>query len=373
MKRVIQFTKLRFLMIILSLLLIIGGAMGYFVRGGFNLGIDFTAGLTEQIQITPGTAEASIDQVRSSLADLGDFDLQVVGNPENQEFIVKVRAPSDDKSFQERMERQIFTLLADAFDAENVQVKQSDFIGPRYSKDLAVQTVSIVLVALVLILLYTAFRFKFTFAVAAVICLIHDVLVMMGVLAVFQLEVTTTTVAAILTIIGYSLNDTIVIFDRIRENQSLLRDAEFGLIVNTSITQSLSRTLLTSLTTLFAVVAIYIFATSSIRDFGLNLIIGVVVGTYSTIFIASPIVLGWQRSIDKRRKRRDVQRYGRGTPSLPHAAAAASGAPAAKPAEAAPVGGPAEEESEVRTRVAVTRTQPSRHKPSGKKKKKKKK
>jgi preprotein translocase subunit SecF len=360
MKRVIQFTKLRFLMIILSLLLIIGGAMGYFLRGGFNLGIDFTAGLTEQIQITPGAAEASIDKVRASLAGLGDFDIQVVGSPANQEFIVKVRAPADDKGFQERMERQIFSLLAESFDSENVQVKQSDFIGPRYSKDLAVQTVSIVLVALVLILLYTAFRFHFTFATAAVICLIHDVLVMLGVLAVFQLEVTTTTVAAILTIIGYSLNDTIVIFDRIRENQSLLRDTEFGVIVNTSITQSLSRTLLTSLTTLFAVVAIFIFATSSIRDFGLNLIIGVVVGTYSTIFIASPIVLGWQRSIDKRHRRRDVQRYGRGTPaaSLPQAALAAGEHAAA--------------ESDLRSKVAVTRTQPSRTKVSGKKKKKKK-
>ncbi len=358
MKRVIQFTKLRFLMIILSLLLIIGGAMGYFLRGGFNLGIDFTAGLSEQIQITPGTADASIDKVRESLAGLGDFDLQVVGNPAAQEFIVKVRAPDDDKSFQERMERQIFSLLTESFGSENVQVKQSDFIGPRYSKDLAVQTVSIVLVALVLILLYTAFRFHFTFATAAVICLIHDVLVMLGVLAVFQLEVTTTTVAAILTIIGYSLNDTIVIFDRIRENQSLLRDTEIGVIVNTSITQSLSRTLLTSLTTLFAVVAIFIFATSSIRDFGLNLIIGVVVGTYSTIFIASPIVLGWQRSIEKRHKRRDVQRYGRGTASLPQAAVA--------------VGEQAAAESEMRSKVAVTRTQPSRTKASGKKKKKKK-
>jgi preprotein translocase subunit SecF len=114
-----------------------------------------------------------------------------------------------------------------------------------------------------------------------------------------------------MTIIGYSLNDTIVIFDRVRENQELMRDSDLAVILNTSITQSMSRTLLTSLTTLLAVATIFIFGTGDIRNFALNLMVGVVVGTYSTIFIASPIVLSWTRTMDRRRRRRDVQLYGR--------------------------------------------------------------
>lgn len=314
MKKVIQFTRVRWIMISLSVLLILGGLVGYFIRGGFNLGIDYTAGLTQHIQIDPQAATASIEAVRVALSAVDKMDLQSIGPAADQEFVVKIIAPpaedSEAKSFQARQEAQIIELLADAFGRENVEVKQSDFVGPRYSQNLVGQTISIVLVALTLILLYTAFRFHFIFATAAVICLIHDVLFMAGVLAVFRLEFTTTTVAAMMTIIGYSLNDTIVIFDRVRENRGLMRDSSLQTIINTSITQSLSRTLLTSLTTLMAVLAIYIFGTGSIKSFALNLIIGVVVGTYSTVFIASPIVLGWQNVIDRRRRTKDIQKYG---------------------------------------------------------------
>jgi preprotein translocase subunit SecF len=136
--------------------------------------------------------------------------------------------------------------------------------------------------------------------VSAISALVHDVAVMIGVIGTFQIEVNTATIAAVLTIIGYSLNDTIVIFDRIRENQNLLREKDFERVVNISITQSLGRTLITSLTTLLAVVAIYIFGTGVIKIFALNLIIGVVVGTYSSIFIASPILLKWVSTVKKR-------------------------------------------------------------------------
>ncbi len=393
MKRVILFTKVRALMIVSSLLLILAGGVGLYLKGGFNLGIDFTAGLSQQIQIKPQAAAARIEDVRSSLSGIGKLDIQTVGRPENQEFIIKVIAPADTKYFQERMENRILELLSESFGEGNVVIKQSDFVGPRYSQELVGQTISIILVALVLILLYTAFRFHFIYATAAVICLIHDVLIMFGVLAVFQFEVTTTTIAAILTIIGYSLNDTIVIFDRIRENRSLMRDADLEIIINTSITQSLGRTVLTSLTTLLAVAAIYVFGTGTIRAFALNLIIGVVVGTYSTVFIASPIVLGWQRLIEKRRKKRDVQKFGR-MPSVPSKerlkealpAESAPGITAPEPAKAheptkapEPASQAREERAGVRdeearkpgAKVSVTRVQPSRKKPGKKKKKKK--
>lgn len=359
MKRVINFTKMRFLMISLSLLFIIAGGVGFYMRDGFNLGIDFTAGLSQQIRINPVGADAPIEKVRQAMSGIEGLNLQAIGDPDNQEFIVKVQAPQDDRDFQEKMEMRIFDSLAEEFGRANIEVRQTDFVGPRYSEDLIGQAISITMVALVLILMYTAFRFHFIFAMAAVICLLHDVAIMLGVLAVFQLEVTTTTAAAILTIIGYSLNDTIVIFDRVRENRSLMRDADLVTIINTSITQSLGRTILTSLTTLIAVVSVYIFGTGEIRSFALNLIIGVVVGTYSTIFIASSIVLGWQRAIERRRRAIELKKFGR----LP----ARSAAPKVEekvPAIETPA--PVEPGSE-RAAIAVTRSQPVRKKRKRKK------
>jgi preprotein translocase subunit SecF len=371
MKRIINFLKLRFLMIAISLLLIAAGITGYFLRGGLNFGIDFTAGLGHQTKIYPFAEQVGIADLRNALSEIEGVSLQVVGRPTEQQFTIKVIAPEEDPRFQNRMEAKLAELLGDSFGLENVEVQASDFVGPRYSRELAGQTVSIVLVAMLLILIYTTFRFRIHYATAAVLCLVHDTLIMMGVIAVFQLEMTTTTIAAVMTIIGYSLNDTIVIFDRVRENRALMRDADLAVILNTSITQSMGRTVLTSLTTLLAVVTIYIFGTGDIKNFALSLIVGVVVGTYSTVFIASPIVLGWSRLVDRRRKRRDVQLYGR-------QAVAPASQPAAQREQASPreiaqqesgpeAGREQPREAEPKAPVHVTRVQPS------KKKKKKKK
>lgn len=407
MKRVINFSRYRLIMLILSGCLILAGLAGLYIRGGLNLGIDFKGGLTEQIQIvpvaftvgyngegfaelsitdgilnlsiqTPGTSEpeqlsfdfqtyrtigvladllsrietlevsvltnaeasterilpketpvaidetavsvnillsaedeifASIGRVRETLSDLEKFTIQVIGDPRNQEFIIRAEVDTDDRDFQEKMESRIFNLLGNAFGSESVVLKKSDFVGPRFSQDLAEQSISLTAVALALILIYISIRFRFIYAVAAIIALVHDVAIMLGVFGAFQLEVTTTTIAAVLTIVGYSLNDTIVIFDRVRENSSLLRDSELESIINTSITQSLSRTLITSLTTLLVVVAIFIFGTGEIRAFALALIIGIVTGTYSSIFIASPTILGWQMALERKIRLKEAQKY----------------------------------------------------------------
>ncbi len=360
MRRTINFLGLRFVMITISLLLIAAGITGYFLRGGLNFGIDFTAGLVQQIRIDPAAVSVDIAEVRDALSEIDGVDLQVVGPPASQSFSVKVIVPGEDPSFQTRMEDRLSELLGEAFGAENLEIQSSDFVGPRYSKELAGQTVSIVLVAMLLILIYTTFRFKIRYATAAVLCLIHDTLIMMGVIAVFRLEVTTITVAAIMTIIGYSLNDTIVIFDRVRENQDLMRDSDLAVILNTSITQSMGRTLLTSLTTLLAVATIFIFGTGDIKNFALSLMVGVVVGTYSTVFIASPVVLGWSRLADRRRKRRDIQMYGRQaaapSPQTRHEEAA-SAKTAAEGKEHA-----RQEPSGPKAPVKVTRVQPTRKK-----------
>ena len=235
---------------------------------------------------------------------------------------------------QQATEARIFELLAAAFGADRITIVQTDFVGPTFSRLLGEQAVWLITVAFALIFVYILFRFRAAFAVGALLALIHDIAIMLGVLGTLQLEISTATIAAVLTIVGYSLNDTIVIFDRIRENDTLMRDANADLVINTSITQSLARTLITSLTTLLAVLAIYLFSTSSIKTFALSLMIGVVVGTYSSMFVAAPTVLIW-RQVLARRSRPVAQ------PTPPGTAAGA----AAQPAPIAPAAAPASGDS----------------------------
>ena len=403
MTRIIHFTKYRFLMITISVVLIVSGIVGTIVRGGFNLGIDFQAGLSQRIQIArpgfsitytgtdtvsldisggvlrievrgeegvetfpfsleeyntigalseglaridglsvalqaepsaptsgfvtgmslPATLEAkpttihlmenratpvSIEQVRTALAPLGSTQIQMVGKQAAQEYLVRVKDETGSRKTE--LENEILKLMEGAFGAGNIIVKQSDYVGAKVSKDIASQTFYLTALALVLILVYIWFRFKLAYAVAAIIALIHDVSFMLGVIGTFQLEVSTGTIAAVLTIIGYSLNDTIVIFDRIRENVGLMRESDLVTVIDTSISQSLSRTLMTSLTTLIAVLALFVFGTGMIKEFSFNLIVGIVVGTYSSIFIASPIFLGWVNQSKKRKRIKDERMYG---------------------------------------------------------------
>jgi preprotein translocase subunit SecF len=241
-----------------------------------------------------------IQQIRDALDTLDNPQVQVVGTAFYQEYLVRVEDPSGDK--KDQLERDIRRLLEESFGDGSVVIKSSEYVGPRFSQTLAQQSFSLTLLALVLILIYIWFRFQFGYAISAIVALTHDVLVMLGFIGATQLEVSTTTIAAVLTIIGYSLNDTIVIFDRIRENEGLLQGRDIEDIINISITQSLSRTLITSLTTLLAVTALYTFGTGAIKDFALNLIVGIIVGTYSSVFVASPMLLGWRRSREKRKR-----------------------------------------------------------------------
>ncbi|NQT59490.1 MAG: protein translocase subunit SecF [Bacteroidetes bacterium] len=242
----------------------------------------------------------SIDEVREALNELsGSLQVQIVGDAYLQEF--QIRVATDSEGTKEDLEAQIFSLIEGSFGTDNVIVKQSDYVGPKFSNLLTYRSIIMVVVALALIMAYIWIRFHFASALAAIAALTHDILIMIGFIAVFRLEVTTTTIAAVLTIIGYSLNDTIVVFDRIRENAKLLRGTKFERVVNISITQSLSRTLITSFTTLLAVLPLFIFAKGTIQLFALNLIVGIVVGTYSSIFIASPVLLALTNARLKRK------------------------------------------------------------------------
>ncbi len=302
MKGVIDFLKYRIPFLALSLVVIVAGLAITISHDGFNLGVDFQAGLRHQVQIDPDETSVTIDQVRESLASITGAQVQGVGSAEEQRFSIRVIAEEADERVASELAADVMSILRNAFGDDAVLEESSNFVGPGFSAALARQTFLLTAVALVLILVYVWVRFRLAYAIGAIAPLLHDVAFMLVFIGAFQIEVSTATVAAVLTVIGYSLNDTIVIFDRIRENESLMRNAGFYEVVNTSITQSMTRTVITSFTTLLAVGAIFIFATGTIQDFALNLIVGVLVGTYSSIYIASPVLLALQRKLRSKRE-----------------------------------------------------------------------
>jgi len=292
-KKAIPFSKLRFFMYGLSIVMIVVVWAGTVVRGGFNLGIDFKPGLSETVQLTVGNPEVS--DVRAALKGSDhDFTVQPVGDPSLHQFQLRAVAAADEAkvaNLQAVISGKAKAALEAKFGVDSVKVLQTEFIGPSLSNELVIQTTWIALAAIIAILLYIWLRFKFAYALAAIISLIHDPIFVLGLIGTVQMEVSTATIAVILTIIGYSLNDTIVVFDRIRENLRLHQSMNPYELIDLAITQTLSRTIVSSLTVLLSMVAVYVFTTGSIHDFALALIIGVVVGTYSSIFIAAPLMV----------------------------------------------------------------------------------
>jgi preprotein translocase subunit SecF len=279
--------------------LITGFWAGTYMQDWFNFGIDFRAGLSLQVQITGVDADQST--VKDAITGFVNVpQVQQIGDVASGRYIIRVGEERDMDNFKDQAESLIVGSLKSTFGSTNVIVESSQFVGARFAGNLATSTLWLTLSALALILVYIWIRFKFAYAISAIAAIFHDVLFLSGLIGLFQLEVSTATVAAVLTIIGYSLNDTIVIFDRIRENVGLVKDKHFQEIIDQSISQSVSRTLITSLTTLNAVVAIFVFSTGTIKDFALDLIVGVMVGTYSSIFIASTILLSMHNRHSKK-------------------------------------------------------------------------
>lgn len=289
-RRVITFISFGNVAIIVSLVIIVAGGVAIYLFGGLALGIDFQSGVSLQVQFR-ATPPPTAEEVRTALDDFGVVSVQRITNISGRYVIKSDLAGEGDSATANALQQRLYI----EFDGEeNVEVLEVAFIGPRYSSSIARQSIILTISALALILIYIWIRFRLHYAVSAVVALVHDVLMTIVFLGVTRVELSTTTVAAILTIIGYSLNDTVVIFDRIRENSAIYkRDIAFHEIANTSIRQSLSRTLITSITTLLAVSAIYVFSTGSIQDFALCMIFGVVVGTYSSICVASPVLVSW--------------------------------------------------------------------------------
>ncbi len=288
-KKVIPFVRWRIWAFTLSLAVIGSGVAMYFVKGGFKLGIDFAGGVRVEVRIN--SDKATLDRVRELLvkSKLGK-EVTSIGDPKEHGFLISLGP-----EYAEGGSEKVIGVLKKEFGDENVEVRMSEVVGPLIGKDFARRAVYLSLAVSLLILLYIAVRFDFVFGVGAVLALIHDLFVMLTAVLFFNMEFSITVVAAILTILGYSINDTIVVYDRIRENYELNPDEDYSHLINKSITQSLSRTIITSLTTLFVVLALYLFGGYVLKDFSLSLIVGIVSGTYSSIFIASPLVYEWKK------------------------------------------------------------------------------
>ena len=278
--------KIKAAMIISGIVILIG--LGSIViSGGLKYGIDFAGGTLVQLQFK---SPPDIEVIRDGLKTigLGESTIQEFGS--KKDILIKVER-SEEKL--EAVGAMVKRSLSGKFHFDDIIVERVEMVGPKVGRDLREKAVLSILYAIIGIVIYISWRFEFQYAIAAIIALMHDVLVTMGAFSILDKEFTLVIVAAFLTIIGYSLNDTIVVFDRIRENLRRKGKRSLSEIINSSINQTLSRTLLTSGTTLLVVLALFFFGGEIIHDFSFALLVGVFVGTYSSIFIASVFLVYW--------------------------------------------------------------------------------
>jgi preprotein translocase subunit SecF len=283
-KQTIDFMGKRQIAMVFSLVLI-AIAVGSLVVRGLSLGIDFTGGTLIEI----GYGEpADLENVRKALVDAGygDSSVQQFGTPRD----VLIRLASSADADSARLSNEVFAALSKAAGSE-VELRRVEFVGPQVGDELAEDGALAVLVALIAILMYVAMRFEWRFALGSVIALVHDVVIVVGLFALLQIEFDLPVLAAVLAVIGYSLNDTIVVFDRIRENFRKMRKGEPTEIVNRSLNETLSRTLVTSLTTILVLLALFFLGGEIIHGFAFALLVGVLTGTYSSIYVASTSIL----------------------------------------------------------------------------------
>jgi preprotein translocase subunit SecF len=286
----IDFMGKRFIGLGLSAVLVLLGIFAFLQiwMGHAKMGIEFTGGTAVTLDFDQAVP---IDQARALLAQNGFSDAQLQDIKGTNQLYIRVKLTEE----SEQVSARIQTLFEQSFGASNPRVISTEFIGPTIGRELRDKAIWAVIFSTIGFLVYIAFRFDFKFGVAAAIATFHDVFAVLGLSWALGMEFTLLIITALLTIAGYSLTDTVVVFDRIRENLKKHQRDPLIKIINDALNQVLSRTILTSLTTLLAVVVLYLFGGPVLRDFALVLIIGVIVGTYSSIFIASPILLMWRR------------------------------------------------------------------------------
>lgn len=244
-------------------------------------------------------SDITIDQVRSALSSIEGVRIQTVGAAADQVFQIRAAVPEGET--QDSMTSKVNDALSAAFGANNTVVLQSDFVGPKYSSSLVSGSLAAVAVALALVLVYIWVRFRFAYALSSILALCHDVILMFSFICLMRFEVSSTTVAAALTLIGYSLNNTIVVFDRVRENVKLYPDETRSQLINQAVTQSWTRTMYSTITTLVAILPLAFLSTGDVQLFAIEMIFGLVVGTFSSNFLA-PVFFVWLSNGEDKRK-----------------------------------------------------------------------
>ncbi|RTJ58201.1 protein translocase subunit SecF [Campylobacter jejuni] len=316
-KKIYDFMRMRFTAISLSFILFFGSIYLLWDKG-LQYGIDFSGGTLVQLKYENA---APITQIREILENQGTFqNLSVTEFGSNKELTIRFLGSNDNVSND--IGEHISTLLKDT---GKFEVRRADVVGPKVGDELRNKGLMAIAVSLIAILIYIALRFEWRFALAAIISEIHDVVITLGAISLFKIDVNLDTLAAVLTVLGYSLNDTIIIFDRIREGIKTSKKTELAPIINESVSATLSRTVLTSGLTLATVVILYFFGGEMIQGFSLTLIVGIIAGTLSSIFVASPTLLWFKfsvlefrnKEIEKVKRKQDKERnramYEKGT------------------------------------------------------------
>ncbi len=307
-KKIYDFMRMRFAAISLSFILFFGSIYLLWDRG-LQYGIDFSGGTLVQLKYENA---APITQIREILEKQGTFqNLSVTEFGSNEEVTIRFLGSNDNVSND--IGEHISTLLKDT---GKFEVRRADVVGPKVGDELRNKGLMAIAVSLIAILIYIALRFEWRFALAAIISEIHDVVITLGAISLFKIDVNLDTLAAVLTVLGYSLNDTIIIFDRIREGIKTSKKTELAPIINESVSATLSRTVLTSGLTLATVVILYFFGGEMIQGFSLALIVGIIAGTLSSIFVASPTLLWFKfsvlefrnKEIEKAKRKQDKER-----------------------------------------------------------------
>ena len=269
-----------------------------FLHGGLRYGVDFSGGLVAEIKFSK---PVDVSELRNATDAIGLKDAVVQKFGGENEFLIRVEKAAGDL---EAMSKSIQTSLQGRFTNNPLEIRRVEVVGPKVGKDLKTKAMWAVGLAFVAILIYVAFRFhEFAYGLGGIVALFHDVVVTFGAISVFNIEFSLNVLAVILTIIGFSINDTIVIFDRVRENIKKMRKEDLTTIFNVSINETLGRTILTTGTVMMVVLILFFLAGEVIHDFTIALIVGLITGTYSTVYIASPVVLFWEQNISKGKRR----------------------------------------------------------------------
>lgn len=285
--------------LIFSLVMIGISLISLIIKGGPRYGIDFEGGTLVQVKFFN---EVDISEVRVALDNLTieGLSVQEFGEKEANEYLITMKKTTDEL---EGLSENVKTALKNRFGRESLEVRRVEMVGPKVGKDLRKKGMLAVTFSILGMLFYIWWRFELRFGVGAIICLIHDVAITLGALSLTNKSVDLPIIAALLTVVGYSVNDTIIISDRIRENLKKMSRGRLRDIVNKSINQTLSRTCITAGTTLMVVIALFFLGGEVIHDFAFTLLVGICIGTYSSIFVASPLLIVWERLFPKKKRR----------------------------------------------------------------------